>query len=404
MHQVAKRFLKYVGYDTKSDYDSAEYPSTEGQLALARVLAEECRELGLSEVSLDKFGYVTAALPANAEGDHPVIGFFAHMDTSSDTPGYPVKPRVVEDYSGGDIFLNDTVTLSPVEFPHLLNYKGQDLIVTDGSTLLGADNKAGIAEILTAMEYLIAHPEIKHGKIKVGFTPDEEVGRGVDHFNVESFGADFAYTLDGGALGELETETFNAARAIFTVTGKSVHPGSAYGIMKNAALIAAEVASAFPKSETPATTKDYDGFYHLTGISGEVGAAKVTFILRDFDAEGLERRKNFAREVADKINARYGVGSVELKILDEYRNMHEVLKHKPEIAERARAAIVKAGVEPVIVPVRGGTDGSRLTFMGLPCPNIFTGGHNYHGPYEYIPIESMRKAVRVIVNICEIPY
>ena len=401
MLPLVKRFLSYVSQDTQSNDDSLLYPSTPSQYEFARALAEECKSIGLSQVALDKFGYVTATLPA-AAGDEtlPVIGFFAHMDTSPDAPG-EAKPRIVEKYDGGEIKLNDRRVLSPDEFPQLRQYINQDIIVTDGTTLLGADNKAGIAEILTAMEYLLQHREIKHGIIRIAFTPDEEVGRGVDHFDVEKFGAAFAYTVDGGELGELETETFNAARAAFNITGKSVHPGSAYNIMLNAGLVAAEIIQALPAGETPATTKDYDGFYHLAEFHGEVGEAKLVYILRDFTADGLERRKAFVTELAARINEKYGAGTAEVEISDQYKNMHEILKDKPQIAERARRAMERAGVTPVVKPVRGGTDGARLTFMGLPCPNLFTGGHNFHGPYEYIPIPSMEAAVKVIVNICE---
>ena len=401
MQTAAERFLRYIKYDTQSRYGVDEYPSTASQTVFAEALAEECEAIGLSNVMVDKYSYVTAALPANTDVKTPVIAFVAHMDTSSDAPGGGVNARVV-DYAGGDIKLNETAALSPGEFPSLNNYIGQKLIVTDGNTLLGADDKAGIAEILTAMEYLLAHPEIKHGAIKIAFTPDEEVGRGVDYFNVKAFGAEYAYTVDGGELGELEHETFNAARVFFRIKGKSVHPGSAYKVMVNAALIAAEIAAVFPKDEQPANTKDREGFYHLTELSGEVGGAVLSYILRDFGAEGLERRKNFVTSLAEKFNNIYGAGTVSVEIKDEYRNMAEVLVKKPEIMERARKAMAKCGITPIEKPVRGGTDGSRLSFMGLPCPNLFGGGHNFHGPYEYIPIPSMEAAVKVIVNICEI--
>lgn len=402
MHPVAQRFLRLVAYDTQSDYDSTSYPSTPSQVAFAKILVDECIAIGLSEVHLDAYGYVTATLPATIQTDVPVIGFLAHMDTSSDAPGASVKPRIVADYDGGIIRLNDERVLSPEEFPHLSRYVGQTLIVTDGYTLLGADDKAGVAEIITAMEYLVQHPEIKHGKIRIAFTPDEEVGRGVDYFDVKAFGAEYAYTVDGGGLGEFEAETFNAARAVFTVTGKSVHPGYAYKTMQNAALIAAEIVSAFPAEETPAETKDYAGFYHLTGFSGEVSEATVSYLLRDFDGDGLEKRKQFANELAERMNRQYGPGTVSMQIKDEYRNMAEILRDKPEIADRVKQAIAKAGITPDEKRVRGGTDGSRLSFMGLPCPNIFTGGHNFHGPYEYIPVPSMEAAVRVIMHICEV--
>ncbi len=393
-------FTRFIKYETASDYDSETYPSTANQLAFAKIAAEACREVGLKEAEVDEHGYVTATLPANTDESLPVIGLLAHMDTSPDAPGKPRDARIVTDYGGGDIELVNGVTLSPNEFPDMLKYRGQDIIVSDGTALLGADDKAGMAEILAAMDFLNRHPEIEHGKIRVAFTPDEEVGRGVNHFDVKKFGADFAYTVDGGELGELEAETFNAARVIFHVKGKSVHPGTAYGIMVNAGLIAAEIIGEFPLNETPAATKGREGFFHLTEMKGETAAAKVSFILRDFDADGLERRKKFAKDVAEKFQAKYGASTVEVEIRDEYRNMGEILLEKPEILERARAAIRKENITPIEHPIRGGTDGARLTFMGLPCPNLFTGGHNFHGPYEYIPVQSMEAAVRVLVNIC----
>ena len=402
MKSVAERFIDMTKFDTSADDRSDDYPSTPGQLKFAQVVAEECRAIGLSDVNVDKYGYVTAALPANVDSSGPVIGFLAHMDTSPDAPGGPVKARIIKDYRGGDIKLNERLTLSPLEFPHLDNYHGQDLIVTDGNTLLGADDKAGIAEILSAMEFLLARPEIPHGLIKIAFTPDEEIGRGVDYFDVAAFGADFAYTLDGGEIGELESETFNAAAASFAITGKSVHPGTAKGVMINAGLVAGEIIAAFPNNETPAETEDYEGFYHLTGVTGEVGYAQVNYIIRDHDAKRLEERKAKAAEVADAINRKYGPGTVEFETREQYRNMHEILKDHWHIMERAKKAFAKVGIKPIIKPVRGGTDGSRLSFMGLPCPNIFTGGHNAHGPYEYIPIPSMEAAVQVVVNICTI--
>jgi tripeptide aminopeptidase len=401
MQTVAERFLELIKHDTQSDYGSESYPSTPSQLGFGKRLAEMCREIGLTEVEHTGHGYVFATLPANTGGAQPVIGFLAHMDTSPDAPAAPMNARVVQNYDGGDIRLNEGVILSPGEFPDLLKYKGQDLIVTDGNTLLGADDKAGIAEILAAMDYLTRHPEIKHGKVRIAFTPDEEVGRGVDFFDTTHFGADFAYTVDGGELGELEWETFNAARAFFTVTGKSVHPGTAYLVMVNAALVGAEMVNAFP-AEIPYTTRGREGFYHLTEFNAEVGKAEFSFLLRDFDAEGLERRKGFVRDLADVFNERYGHGTVALHIKDEYRNMGEVLANHPLVMERARQAMVREGISPVERPIRGGTDGARLSFMGLPCPNIFTGGHNGHGPYEFIPVQSMEAAVKVITRICAV--
>jgi tripeptide aminopeptidase len=402
MQKAAERFMELISHDTQSDYNSSAYPSTPSQLRFGKILTRICTDIGLSDVEQTEHGYVIATLPANTGRDLPVIGFLAHMDTSSDSPGSPMNARVVQNYGGGDIRLNEARTLSAKEFPQLLQYKNQDLIVTDGTTLLGADDKAGIAEIITAMEYLIQHPEIKHGKIRIAFTPDEEVGRGVDYFDVTRFGADYAYTVDGGELGELEYETFNAARAVFTVTGKSVHPGTSYKVMLNASLAAMEMLQSFPVFETPAETKERQGFYHLTEFTGEVSEAKFTFILRDFDKAGLEKRIAFVQGLAGRFNDMYGPGTVNLHVKNEYRNMGEVLEGKPEIMERARQAIIKEGITPIERPIRGGTDGARLSFMGLPCPNIFTGGHNAHGPYEFIPIQSMEAAVRVIVNICAV--
>jgi len=400
MKSVADRFLELIKYDTQAVEDSDTYPSTASQLEFGKILANECKAIGLSDVMMDKYGYVTATLPANIDGDIPVIGFLAHMDTAQDAPGGPIKARIVKSYNGEDIKLNDHTTLSPSEFPHLKNYVGQDLIVTDGNTLLGADDKAGIAEILAAMEYLINHPEIPHGRIRIAFTPDEEIGKGVDHFDVPAFGADYAYTLDGGEVGELESETFNAAGATFTVTGKNIHPGTAKGIMINAGLIAGEIIAAFPPDETPATTEGYEGFYHLTGMSGEVGHAKLKYIIRDHDADILEKRKHFAKEVAETINRKYGPDTVKVEIKDQYRNMHEILKDQMYILDKAKEAMTACGITPIIRAIRGGTDGSRLSFMGLPCPNLFAGGHNAHGPYEYVPIQSMEAAVKVIVKLC----
>ena len=401
MKSVTDRFMELIKHNTQADELSETYPSTQSQVAFAYVLAKECEAIGLTETKVDQYGYVTATLPANITEAVPTIGFIAHMDTSPDAAGGPVNARIIENYQGDDIELGNDVILSPKEFSSLNNYHGQDLIVTDGSTLLGTDDKAGIAEILTAMEYLIAHPEIPHGKIRIAFTPDEEIGRGVDHFDVAAFGADFAYTIDGGEIGELESETFNASSVTYKIRGKSVHPGTAKGVMINAALVAGDIMAAFPKNETPATTEDYEGFYHLTNLAGEVGSAQVGYIIRDHDAGILKKREEFAQSVAETINQKYGQGTVKCEIREQYRNMHEVLKDRMDIMNRAKAAMEAAGVTPIIKPIRGGTDGSRLSFMGLPCPNFFTGGHNAHGPYEYIPIQSMEAAVQVCVNIAK---
>ena len=403
MSLVTDIFLKLVKYDTTSDSRSTTYPSTATQLEFAQVLAEECRRIGLSEVNVDKHGYVTATLPSNLpEGaSAPTIGFLAHMDTSEDVSGKNVSPRIVEAYDGGDIPLNAKISLTPAEFPKLKNYIGQDLIVTDGNTLLGADNKAGIAEILAAMAHMIADPSIPHGKIRIAFTPDEEIGYGVEYFDVEAFGCEFAYTLDGGEIGEIVTESFNASQAKFIITGKSVHPGASKGIMINAALIAGEIINALPQDQTPATTEGYEGFYHLSSLRGGVESAELIYILRDHDLAILKEREAFVTRLAEKLNNKYGAGTVALEIKEQYLKMHEVLKDQPQIAEIAKNAIIEAGITPIVRPIRGGTDGSRLTFMGLPCPNIFAGGHNAHGPYEYVPIPSLEAAVQVVVNIAK---
>jgi len=403
MKSVSARFLELVQYDTQSDEHSDSYPSTEAQLVLAKKLAEECRAIGLEDVECNEHGYVIATLPSNTTTEAPTIGFLAHMDTSPDAAGGPVNARIIEQYDGGDIILDQesSIILSPDEFPHLQNYVKQDIIVTDGKTLLGADNKAGIAEILAAMEYFIKNPDVPHGRIRIAFTPDEEIGRGVNHFDVKKFGADFAYTIDGGEIGELESETFNAAQATFTIKGKSVHPGTSKGIMKNASIMAGEIIAAFPPTETPAHTEGREGFYHLADLQSEVGRGHITYILRDFDAEGLVRRKEFVQSVATEMNRKHGEGTVEVKVHDQYRNMSEILKDHQHIIQLAHEAMKEAGITAIMKPVRGGTDGARLSFMGLPCPNIFAGGHNFHGPYEYIPIPSMEAAVQVIINICK---
>ncbi|MGB4305237.1 peptidase T [Coprothermobacter proteolyticus] len=402
--KLVNRFLQYVSFDTQSDENSSTYPSTAKQLELAKYLVEELKTLGLKDAAVDQYGYVTATLPGNVEGkDVPVIGFLAHMDTSPEFPGANVKPRIIENYDGqSTIKLGAGRVLSPEEFPHMRNYVGKTLITTDGTTLLGADDKAGIAEIVTAVEYLLEHPEIKHGAIKVGFTPDEEVGRGVDYFDVKKFGADFAFTLDGGELGELSYETFNAAQAKVTIHGKSIHPGEAKNKMKNAILMAMDYISQMPPAEAPAHTEGYEGFYHVYHIEGGVDRADLTWIIRDHHRDRFEQRKTYMMEVATWMNEKYGDGTFEIDVKDQYYNLYEVLKDKPEIIELAKKAMKEAGIDPIIRPVRGGTDGSRLTFMGLPTPNLFTGGHNYHGPYEYIVVESMEKAVEVIINIATI--
>ena len=399
MKTVAERLLKYVKYDTTANVESETIPSTEGQLVFAKELVKECTELGLSDVIMSEWGYVYACLPANTDKPAPTIGFIAHMDTSEDCSGENVNARIIENYDGNDIALNERVSLSPAEFPKLKDKVGKSLIVTDGTTLLGADNKAGIAIILTFIEYLINHPEIEHGKIMIGFTPDEEIGRGADQFDVKGFGADFAYTIDAGELGEFEIESFNAATAVVTINGKTIHPGTAKGIMINSALYLPELIEAFPPDETPATTEAREGFYHLLGIKAACEKTDVTYIIRDHCREMFEKRKAFTTKVIDDLNEKHGSGMFSLKITDQYYNMVEVLKDHPNVANLARKAITKAGVEIIEIPIRGGTDGSRLSFMGLPCPNIFTGGYNAHGPYEFVCIEEMEKSVEVLTNI-----
>lgn len=396
--KITERFLTYVGFDTESSHNSDTYPTTKKQLELAKYLESECNKIGLTEVSLDEFGYVMASLPSNLDKDIPVIGFVAHMDTSPDCKGSDIRPNIVRNYGGNDIPLNG-VTLSPSEFPSMLKCVGKDIITTDGTTLLGADDKAGIAEIMTAMEYLINHPEIKHGKVRIAFTPDEEVGKGCDNFDVRKFGAKFAYTIDGGTLGGIEYETFNAASAKFTITGKSVHPGTAKGIMLNAAAIACEIASLFPAAETPQNTSGYEGFYHLGSIQGGVEHATCSYIIRDHSTEIFNARKDFSIRVSDWINAKYGEGTVCLHLIDSYYNMKDKVLENEYVFSLLSDSLKELSITPVIAPVRGGTDGSRLSFMGLPCPNIFTGCANAHGPYEYVCIDTMEKACEVIIKI-----
>ncbi len=396
---MIERFLKYVSFDTQSAEDSATTPSTEKQMKIASYLKEELKLIGMEEVEMDELGYVYATLPANSEKKLPVVGFIAHYDTSPDCSGADVKPRIVENYDGKDILLSEGIYLSPSKFPELLDHIGEDIIVTDGHTLLGADDKAGIAEIVSACEYLIQHQEIRHGKIRVAFNPDEEIGLGAKHFNVEKFACDFAYTMDGSEVGEIEYENFNAASAKITILGCSVHPGYAKGKMLNAAKVAAEITAIIPWNETPEHTEGYQGFYHLTALSGNCEQASLSYIIRDHDREVFERRKKFMAHIVQQVNEKYGnVASVELK--DQYYNMKE--KVDPEIVDIAVKAIQEAGMTPVVRAIRGGTDGAQLSFMGLPCPNIFAGGINFHGPYEFCPVQSMEKAMNTIVNICKI--
>ena len=399
MKTVTERFLTYVKHHTTSDESSDTFPSTKRQLAFAAFLAKECEAIGLQSVSVDAYGYVTALLPGNT-ANAPTIGFISHMDTSPDASGENVLSNIVENYDGKAIPLNGTV-LSPKEFPSLKEYIGQTLITSDGTTLLGADDKAGIAEILTAAEYLLAHPEIPHGAIRIAFTPDEEIGKGVDFFDVDKFHADFAYTLDGGRIGELEYENFNAARAIIRIKGTNVHPGSAKNVMKNAALIGTEIASLLPERETPAKTEGYEGFFHLCSFEGDVTSATLNYIIRDFNADSFAHRKELLRLIVERKNAQYN-NCIELDLHDEYYNMLSQIEPHMEIVSLAKQAMLDCGITPIIQPIRGGTDGARLSFMGLPCPNLFAGGHNFHSNYEYVPVPSMEKAVSMIVRIAEL--
>lgn len=404
MEQVLDRFLRYTKVFTTSDPESETFPSTNRQLIFADQLAGELREIGLAEVNRDEFGYVTATLPSNQEKLVPVIGFISHMDTSPDYSGENVNPQLVKNYQGQELVLDAELNMAliPSDFPELLKYVGQDLITTDGKTLLGADDKAGLAEILTAMDYLIHHSEIKHGKIRICFTPDEEVGHGADHFDVSKFGADFAYTLDGGEIGELEYENFNAAGAKITVKGRSVHPGSAKNQMINSMLVANQIIQALPSDQRPEHTEGYEGFFHLTSFKGDVSVTKLEYIIRDHDLAKFGAKKNLMKEVCQLINLRYGQGTVSLEMNDQYYNMKLKVEPVKYIVDLAEQAMKDVGVTPKIKAIRGGTDGARLSWEGLPCPNIFAGGHNFHGPYEFVPVQSMQKAVEVIVRIAEL--
>lgn len=401
--QLLERFISYVKIGTQADPNSETCPSTEGQWVLAKQLLEELKQLGLSDVTLDDNCYVMATLPANCTIDTPTIGFIAHMDTATELTGTNVNPQIVENYDGENIVLNDSqqIVLSPKQFPELLKYVGQTLITTDGNTLLGADDKAGIAEIMSAMAYLQANPDIKHGTIKVGFTPDEEIGRGADRFDVAAFGADYAYTMDGGPLGELQYENFNAASVKVVCNGRSVHPGSAKGKMVNATRIALEFQQLMPEFETPEHTEGYEGFYHLGHISGGVEEATLQYLIREFDHDTFEERKQFILDIGKQIEKKFGEGSVKLTITDSYYNMRNQIEPRMEIVDRAFDAMKAVGVTPIVEPIRGGTDGSRLSYMGLPTPNIFAGGENFHGKYEYISLDTMVKAVEVIVEIAK---
>ena len=400
---ITERFLNYTTFDTQSAEESQSVPSTLKQLVFARYLKEELEREGLQEVEMDDKGYIYATLPSNIEADVPVIGFISHYDTSPDCSGADIKPRIVTDYDGQDIILSEGIVLSPSKFPELLGHVGEDLIVTDGHTLLGADDKAGIAEIVQAMVYLREHPEIKHGKIRVGFNPDEEIGMGAHYFDVEKFGCEWGYTMDGGDVGELEFENFNAASAKINIKGVSVHPGYAKGKMLNANALAAEFAEMLPATERPETTEGYEGFYHLIGMQTNTEQGRLSYIIRDHDRQKFEERKLFVQHCADKMNEKYGEGTVCAVINDQYYNMREKIEpdnmHVVDLVLKAMEAV---GVEPKVKPIRGGTDGAQLSFKGLPCPNIFAGGLNFHGPFEFVPVQSMQKAMEVVVKLCEL--
>jgi tripeptide aminopeptidase len=401
MQNIIDRFISYVTIDTESDPTSDTTPSTEKQWNLANLLVEELTRIGMQDVTIDDNAYIMATLPSNVEHEVLTIGFVSHFDTSPDFTGANVKPQIVRNYDGKDIVLNEAenIVLSPDYFDDLLLYKGQTLITTDGTTLLGADDKAGICEIVSAMEYLINHPEIKHGKIRVGFTPDEEIGRGAHKFDVAKFGADWAYTMDGSQIGELEYENFNAASAVIDIKGKIVHPGYAKGKMINSILIANEIINSLPQHEIPQETTGREGFYHLHTVKGSVEASSLAYIIRDHDKDKFEARKELLEKIAADINSRYTYDPVQLTIKDQYYNMKEKVEPVFHIVEIAEEAMKSLGIEPIIKPIRGGTDGSQLSFMGLPCPNIFAGGHNFHGRYEYVPVESIQSAIKVIVKI-----
>jgi len=400
---ITERFLKYVSFTTTSDENTNMTPSTPGQMIFANYLVDELKSIGLTEVDVDKNGYIMATLPANTKKEVPTIGFIAHMDTSPDMSGKNPKPRVVANYDGNNIVLNEekAIVLETAKYPEILLYIGQDIVVTDGNTLLGADDKAGLAEIVSAMEYLVAHPEIKHGKIRVGFTPDEEIGQGADHFDVETFGAEWAYTMDGGEIGELEFENFNAASAKVTFKGVNVHPGYARHKMLNSMRVAHQFASMIPRHETPEHTEGYEGFFHLTNMEGTVEKSSLSYIIRDHDRDRFERRKKEFAHLVNKINSEFGEGTATLELRDQYYNMREKIEPVMHIIDLAFNAMNDVGVTPKVKPIRGGTDGSRLSYMGLPCPNIFAGGHNFHGRFEFVPVQSMEKAMQVIVKIAE---
>lgn len=403
---ILEKFLRYISIDTASDPESPTQPSSEKQLTLSRLLVKELKEMGIKDVSLDQYGYVMATIPSNLPSGSkvPKIGFIAHVDSAPDAPGDNINPQIIENYDGSDIVINSekNMIMKTAEFPELLKYKGQTIITTDGNTLLGADDKAGIAEIMAAAEYLMAHPEFPRGEIKIGFTPDEEIGRGVDKFDVKKFDADWAYTLDGGEIGELEYENFNAASAKIHIQGRNIHPGYAKDKMINAIILASEFNSLLPVEQRPEFTQHYEGFFHIIRFDGTVENAMIQYIIRDHDFDKFEQKKNLIEESITFMNKKYGNGTFRLELNDQYYNMRKQVEPHYHIVEKAVEAMKMAGVEPNIKPIRGGTDGSRLSYMGLPCPNIFAGGHNFHGRYEYIPLESMEKASQVILNIVKL--
>jgi tripeptide aminopeptidase len=401
-NEIIERFTSYVKVDTQSNESIENCPSTPGQLTLANMLVEELKSIGMEEVTIDENGYVMATLPSNTDKDVPTIGFLAHVDTATDFTGKNVNPQIIENYDGSNIVLNPNVTMNTKDFPSLPSYKGHTLITTDGTTLLGADNKAGIAEIMTAMAYLIQHPEIKHGKVRVAFTPDEEIGRGPHKFDVAAFNAKYAYTVDGGPLGELEYESFNAAAAKITVKGTNIHPGSAKDKMVNSMKIAMELHSQLPALEAPEHTEGYEGFYHLISFNGDVEQTKLSYIIRDHDKEIFETRKKRIKDIVELLNERYGKDTVQLEMNDQYYNMGEKIKPVMEIVDIAQQAMENLDIKPLIKPIRGGTDGSQLSYMGLPTPNIFTGGENFHGKYEFISVDNMIKAANTVIEITKL--
>lgn len=402
LKKVTQRFIRYAREYTTSDSESITTPSTPRQLDFMRKLEAELREIGLQEVELDANGYLMATIPSTNGENGPVIGFIAHVDTSPDFEGQGVEPRIVRNYDGGPIKLNEKVSIDPHEFPDILQYQGEDIITAGGDTLLGADDKAGVAEIVTAAEILLKDKTLKHGKIRIGFTPDEEIGRGADKFDVQKFGAEYAYTLDGGQTGELEFENFNAAAAKITVQGRSVHPGFAKNKMINATLVAHKIISMLPAVQRPEHTDGYEGFFHLLSLKGNVETAELQFIIRDHDMDKFRQKKDQLTKITELVNLEYGQQLVQLELSDQYYNMREKIEPVMHVVDIAREAMVKAGIEPDVKAIRGGTDGARLSYEGLPCPNIFAGGHNFHGPYEYVPVKSMEKAVEVILNIAEL--